>query len=1601
MRLVSLVKRWAARGAQAVGVAVRWLLHPSNSAIVLAVILAAALALRLVGLDWDKGNGIHPDERFLRMVLNDIRWPKSIAEYFNTAQSPLNPRNKNFTFWVYGELPLFLVHRLGDLLHKSGYGQIHLVGRAASALIDVGSVIVIYLLGKRLYSKKVGLVAAGLLAFTVLDIQLSHFFAVDTFAAFFATLGLLCAVYAAEQGRWWQFFVLGVVVGAAMASKISMALFGAVAGLAWLMYALRTRRDEVWAERAILRLGLLGLGVLLAFRVFQPYAFSGPSFLNFTLSPDFLANMKEAQMYQTGKADPPWGFQWANRTPYIFPLYNMVLFGMGVPMALAAFVGWAAGGWEMLSKKRMAHLLPWAWVTLLFVYQGGQFVKSMRYFIPIYPAMALLAAFGIAWVYREARNRGAWARRAAAAVGVLVVLGTAVYGVAFAGIYTRPHPRMAASAWIYENVPMAATLHYRAADGTIRQYQLGIPHGQILAPAMQPVYVSFSLPESGDIVDVTLNHLRSDGTAPSTLRVELAREMWPEDTLVSAELSGVFAPDADGKGRAYRLEMSGLTMAPGVRYVAKFSVADGASLIAESSTILQETYDDPKVPFSEVGRDPFRNYNIPELRVYDDESPDKLRHFQEMLTQADYICFTSQRGYGSIPRMAARFPMATKFYDLLFAGQLGFKLVGEFTSYPQLDGLVFNDDKSEEAFTVYDHAKVLLFQKVEPITAEQIAAAIAPADWRAIPHYTAREAAKYKTLLLTPEDLAIQQQGGTWREIFNPDSWVNRMPTLVWLLLVELLGVLGFLIGFPLFRNMIDRGYALSKTFGILLLVFVSWILVALRVAWFTRLTIGIALLLLALAAGAVAYVERRSLRQFLRERWRHLVAVEGIFLVLFFAWLLIRWGNPDLWHNYLGGEKPMEFAYLNAVIKSTTFPPYDPWFAGGYLNYYYWGQVIVATLIKFTGIVPWVGFNLAVPLLAALTGVGAFTVTYHLLPERVRGALGTRIQGWLYGLVGVAFVVFFGNLGNMNLIVGGLIRLGTPDFKSSIPGLTPVVRALTGLWKVLSGASLGFAREWWFWNATRTIPDTVNEFPFFTFLFADLHAHLIALPFTLLALGMAVNIVRGARAGAEASRPVPNASILARLWGLARDWDLGVLVGLALVVGALWPTNTWDFPTYFVVGVGALLIRGYAREGRIAWQWLLKVAAQAVFVAALAVALFYPFHAYYGSYYTSVELWKGQRTRVVEFLTISGLWLFILFAYMLDKGFGRGAGGVMGWIGRMAVRRGQAARRWALTQALSPTFAGWWTGLVMTVVALAMAAYLLMQLKYPVVAFLLLPLGVALALFFRKRAAPEERFVALLILGGLALSMAVEIVVLKGDIGRMNTVFKFYLQVWVMWAIAAAVALAHLAERSRNWARGWQKFLWGGVAFLVAMSLLYTVTATPARIGLRYDASLGPSLDGMAYMDSPKAQYWENERVLDLKWDKEGILWLLANVDGSPVILEGQTGEYHWGSRVSIYTGLANVVGWRWHQVQQRMLMPGGTVEGRADDVRTIYTTADDEMALALLKKYGVSFIYVGQLERALYGEEGPAKFDRWVKQGILELVFSSQEVKIYRMVK
>ena len=270
-----------------------------------------------------------------------------------------------------------------------------------------------------------------------------------------------------------------------------------------------------------------------------------------------------------------------------------------------------------------------------------------------------------------------------------------------------------------------------------------------------------------------------------------------------------------------------------------------------------------------------------------------------------------------------------------------------------------------------------------------------------------------------------------------------------------------------------------------------TWLLASLEIVTFSRLGVTVGVLALFAASAVTLALHRDPILSFLKDRWKTVAVAELVFLVAFIVFLLIRMANPDLWHPYRGGEKPMDMAYLNAVLKSSYMPPYDPWFGGGYINYYYWGQFLVATLIHATGIVSEVAINLTVPLFFALTVAFGYSIVYNLASSSRRVGIVPPV---LAGICGGVFVAVLGNL-------DGAIQVGQ------------------GVWRAVVEASP--VREFDFWRSSRMMgPDPpgheITEFPFFTFLFADPHAHLLALPFTLLSVGIAAAVVLGmARRGA------------------------------------------------------------------------------------------------------------------------------------------------------------------------------------------------------------------------------------------------------------------------------------------------------------------------------------------------------------------------------------------------------------------------------------------------------------------------------------------------------
>jgi uncharacterized membrane protein len=261
----------------------------------------------------------------------------------------------------------------------------------------------------------------------------------------------------------------------------------------------------------------------------------------------------------------------------------------------------------------------------------------------------------------------------------------------------------------------------------------------------------------------------------------------------------------------------------------------------------------------------------------------------------------------------------------------------------------------------------------------------------------------------------------------------------------------------------------------------------------------------------------------------------------------------------------------------------------------------------------------------------------------------------------------------------------------------------------------------------------------------------------------------------------------------------------------------------------------------------------------------------------------------------------------------------------------------------------------------------------------------------------PDVKRVALFMIGSaLTLTLAVEVIVLRGDIGRMNTVFKFYMQAWTLSSLSAAFSAGMILSEIRIWRPSLRNVWQTGLAALVFGAFLFTIMGGSSKIRDRMAPQAPHTLNGMTYM--AYATYSTNGQEMNLKQDYEAILWMQENVKGSPVIVEANTPEYQWGSRFSIYTGLPGVVGWNWHERQQRAIVPSTEVTDRIADIATFYNTTDPSVARAFLQQFNVKYIIVGQLERIMYPGPGLDKFAQ-LDGTLWKKVYDQGETQIYEV--
>ena len=267
--------------------------------------------------------------------------------------------------------------------------------------------------------------------------------------------------------------------------------------------------------------------------------------------------------------------------------------------------------------------------------------------------------------------------------------------------------------------------------------------------------------------------------------------------------------------------------------------------------------------------------------------------------------------------------------------------------------------------------------------------------------------------------------------------------------------------------------------------------------------------------------------------------------------------------------------------------------------------------------------------------------------------------------------------------------------------------------------------------------------------------------------------------------------------------------------------------------------------------------------------------------------------------------------------------------------------------------------------------------------------IGLALLVALRPQAPQPTRLLAGMVALAMLLGIFPEFFAIDGDVGRMNTIFKFYLQAWNLLALVAAVSLPYLWQQVRL-----RRTVLPVGTLLVLLALLYPLSAIPDRAEQRLVPGL-VTLDGAAFME--QAVIVDQDREIPLKWDLEAIRWLQDNIEGTPTMLEATIPYFRWGARVAIHTGLPTVLGWDSHEWLQRWEYRP-MIEQRKVDIQTIYETADIDLALRLLRQYNVDYIYLGDLERAYYQGPGLQKFDLMEDRGITS-VYTNERVTIYHV--
>ena len=874
------------------------------------------------------------------------------------------------------------------------------------------------------------------------------------------------------------------------------------------------------------------------------------------------------------------------------------------------------------------------------------------------------------------------------------------------------------------------------------------------------------------------------------------------------------------------------------------------------------------------------------------------------------------------------------------------------------------------------------------------------------------------------------------------------IPFLSWYLVTQIVTAAALPLTLHYFRNLPDRGYAFARILGILLVSLLLWLCTSYGLL---RNTLGgalLALLLLALlslwaalaqqSGGEAANSGRASdagVSRLSRLRgaifgplppWRYRLSVELLFFLAFAAWTWVRAYDPAISHT----EQPMDLMFMNGIWSSASYPPRDPWLAGYAISYYYFGYWMVVTLARIAGQPPEIAYNIGQACWFGLLVTGSFGLGYNLLRLRAQeeaddaplaSDAGIRPDRSRFAVVaGLLTAVAVALTGNLQVILEWLYAQG-----ARLDGLIrwvdvynfPEYAQVSHLWYIDSGWS-------WWWRASRVIEDLdlsgnhieiIDEFPIFSYVLGDNHPHVLAMPFVLLAIALALNWFSGeARTGREADAEAASGSAnflnacLSHLRSLSDALPFGAAGFLLLIAaaGALVFLNTWDFPPYWLLLLLAALYSGARQGGLAAGLWRGGIGAGLLLLGTLLLYLPYfltaqsqaggilpnllhptrlpQFLLMFGHFLLAVVgllllAWREQRPSAAAVAAATAVALGLPIIFLLLSGL-QATGGI-----GAALPSGEVSGEIIVQRRLAHP----WTFLLMGGLSSLTLALLWQRLVEP------------------GKASRATTFVLLLVAIGALLTYAPEFVYLRDNFGnRMNTIFKFHYQGWLLLGISAAYAIAgsgwqamrgltmsksagqrtdereaRAPHSSPIFARG----IRSGLPILSALSLLLILACLIYPVAGAYAKIKGfgtqqPTLNGIAYVGAD---------------ERAAIDWIRRNTAPDAIILEAKGTSYQISSaRLSAATGRATLLGWDGHESQWRGRAYGEMAAGRAEAVREIYERPTPSTLPQLLDRWQIDYVLVGPQERANYGVT--SELERRLGQ-IMDVAFEQGSYRIF----